>query len=34
MIARRLQELGLKLPEAAKPLYHYVPVVIHRDIDR
>ncbi len=32
MIANRLQELGLELPEPAQPLYHYVPVVIHRDI--
>lgn len=32
MIAQRLQELGLELPEAAQPLYHYVPVVVHRGV--
>ncbi len=28
-IARRLEELGLALPEAAKPSFNYVPVVVH-----
>lgn len=29
MIEERLQELGLELPAAVKPVYEYVPVVIH-----
>jgi len=29
MIEERLQELGLELPVAVKPVYEYVPVVIH-----
>lgn len=32
IISQRLQELGLQLPEAAAPLYHYVPVVIHQGV--
>jgi enamine deaminase RidA (YjgF/YER057c/UK114 family) len=29
MIEQRLKELGLELPEAAKPAFEYVPVVVH-----
>lgn len=29
MVEQKLAELGLVLPEAAAPLYHYVPVTIH-----
>jgi enamine deaminase RidA (YjgF/YER057c/UK114 family) len=29
MIEERLQELGLELPAAVKPVYEYAPVVIH-----
>ena len=32
MIAQRLQRLNITLPEAATPLYHYVPVVVHNDL--
>ena len=32
MIAQRLHELGLTLPEATPPLYEYVPVTIHQNI--
>jgi enamine deaminase RidA (YjgF/YER057c/UK114 family) len=32
MTEQRLQELGLQLPEATPPLYHYVPVTIHRGV--
>ncbi|MFC4411587.1 RidA family protein [Chungangia koreensis] len=32
LIERRLEELGLELPEAAAPLYHYVPVMIHQGV--
>lgn len=29
MVEQKLAELGLVLPEAAAPLYHYVPVTTH-----
>jgi enamine deaminase RidA (YjgF/YER057c/UK114 family) len=32
VIEGRLEELGLELPEATAPLYHYVPVMIHKEI--
>lgn len=32
MIEARLQELGIELPEAATPVYSYVPVVVHRGV--
>lgn len=32
VIERRLEELGLELPEAVAPLYSYVPVMIHHGI--
>jgi enamine deaminase RidA (YjgF/YER057c/UK114 family) len=32
MIEQRLQDLGLKLPEATPPLYHYVPVIVHKGV--
>lgn len=32
LIEERLQELELELPEAAAPLYHYVPVTIHNGV--
>lgn len=32
MIKQRLDELGITLPEATTPLYHYVPVVIHNGV--
>lgn len=31
-IERRLEELGLELPEAVAPLYSYVPVMIHQGV--
>ena len=31
-IEHRLHELGLQLPEATPPLYHYVPVTIHQNV--
>lgn len=31
-IEQRLQELGLQLPEATPPLYHYVPLTIHQKV--
>lgn len=31
-IEQRLHELGLQLPEATHPLYHYVPVTIHQNV--
>lgn len=31
-IEQRLQNLGLRLPEATPPLYHYVPVIIHQGV--
>lgn len=31
-IERRLEELGLELPEAVAPLYSYVPVKIHQGV--
>lgn len=30
MIERRLEELGLVLPDAASPSFNYVPVTLHR----
>ncbi len=32
MINARLAELGITLPEAASPLFHYIPVVVHNGI--
>jgi len=32
LIERRLEELGLELPEAVAPLNHYVPVMIHQGV--
>jgi enamine deaminase RidA (YjgF/YER057c/UK114 family) len=32
MIEQRLQDLGLELPEATPPLYHYVPVTVHNGV--
>jgi enamine deaminase RidA (YjgF/YER057c/UK114 family) len=32
VIERRLEELGLELPEAIAPLYSYVPVTIHQGV--
>ena len=32
LIESRLEELGLKLPEATAPLFHYVPVTIHQGV--
>jgi enamine deaminase RidA (YjgF/YER057c/UK114 family) len=32
VIERRLEALGLELPEAVAPLYSYVPVMIHRGV--
>jgi enamine deaminase RidA (YjgF/YER057c/UK114 family) len=32
MIERKLAELGLRLPEAAKPSFLYVPVVVHGNV--
>lgn len=32
IIEQRLHELGLQLPEATPPLYHYVPVTIHQNV--
>jgi enamine deaminase RidA (YjgF/YER057c/UK114 family) len=32
MIERQLAELGLQLPEAAKPSFLYVPVVVHGNV--
>jgi enamine deaminase RidA (YjgF/YER057c/UK114 family) len=32
MIEERLKELGLDLPEAAKPSFIYVPVVVHNGV--
>ncbi len=32
MIERKLAELGLHLPEAAKPSFLYVPVVVHGNV--
>jgi len=29
MIEERLKQLGITLPEAAKPAYDYIPVVVH-----
>lgn len=31
-IDQRLQELGIQLPEATAPLYHYVPVMIYQGV--
>lgn len=31
-IDQHLQELGIQLPEATAPLYHYVPVMIHQGV--
>jgi enamine deaminase RidA (YjgF/YER057c/UK114 family) len=31
-IEQRIQELGLQLPEATPPLYHYVPVAVHQGV--
>lgn len=31
-INERLQDLGIQLPEATAPLFHYVPVMIHEGI--
>lgn len=32
MIEQRLQQLGLTLPEATRPLYQYVPVTTHQGV--
>lgn len=32
MIEERIKELGLELPEAAKPSFIYVPVVVHNGV--
>jgi enamine deaminase RidA (YjgF/YER057c/UK114 family) len=32
MIEQRLQDLGLQLPEATPPLYHYIPVIIYNGV--
>ncbi|MDQ4060522.1 MAG: RidA family protein [Pseudomonadota bacterium] len=32
MIERRLQELGITLPEAAAPSFNYVPVTLHQGV--
>jgi len=32
VIEQRLKELGLVLPEAVAPLYHYVPVTLHQGV--
>ncbi len=32
MIEQRLQQLGMQLPEATPPLYHYVPVIVHHGV--
>lgn len=32
MIEKRLQELGIELPEAVAPLFNYVPVIIHNNV--
>lgn len=32
MIAERLTELGIELPDAASPSFNYVPVTLHRGI--
>lgn len=31
-IDQRLQELGIQLPEATAPLFHYVPVMLHQGV--
>ncbi len=32
MIAERLAELGIELPQAAEPSFNYVPVTLHRGV--
>lgn len=32
MIADRLKELGIQLPDAASPSFNYVPVTLHRGV--
>ncbi|MBS4189550.1 RidA family protein [Bacillus sp. FJAT-49705] len=32
MVEQRLKELQLTLPDATPPLYHYVPVTVHKGI--
>ena len=32
MIEKRLQSLGLVLPDAASPSFNYVPVTLHRGV--
>lgn len=32
LIECRLKELGLELPEASAPLFHYVPVTVHQGV--
>ena len=32
VIEQRLKDLGLELPDATAPLYHYVPVTIHQGV--
>ena len=32
MLDQRLEELGIRLPEAAKPSFNYVPVTLHRGV--
>ena len=31
-VAERLQQFGIRLPEAAQPAFNYVPVVLHRGV--
>lgn len=32
MVEQRLEELGIRLPEAAKPSFNYLPVTLHRGV--
>ena len=32
VIEQRLKDLGLELPDATAPLYHYIPVTIHQGV--
>ena len=32
MVDQRLEELGIRLPEAAKPSFNYVPVTLHQGV--
>lgn len=32
MVEQRLEELGIRLPETAKPSFNYLPVTLHRGV--